>query len=166
MKPKTILVVFLVAFACAQQQSSSWKEYVFPDDGFAITVPEAPKQHADRTNTEFWVYSISLPGTAILNLRVSHQKRDCTAMLAQLRDGATRGESGIDPSSVKTPSIDGNPGVEFEWLSPLHTNFDRYYCVNGKFYMFSASWPKGQSRPSTIARVESSFRLLKVGSAK
>jgi hypothetical protein len=159
-KSKTILVVFLVAFACAQQQSSSWKEYDFPDDGFAITVPETPKQHGDPTNPEFWVYSIPLQGTAVLSVRVSHQKRDCAATLAQLKDGAARGDSGIDPSSVKTPSIDGNPGLEYEWRSPARTSSDRFYCVNGKFYAFSASWPRGQTRPPTIVRVVNSFRLL------
>ena len=154
------ILVVLSYIGLAGAQTPSWKEYVFADDGFAITVPASPREHADPDNPEFTVYSLPPPDKAILNLRVSHQNRDCASMLAQLKEGALRGESGILPSSVRTPSLGGSPGLEYEWTGPVHTSSDRFYCVSGKFYAFSASWPRGTDRPSVIIRAISSFRLL------
>lgn len=164
----TILLLLLCASLVPAQSkpSDSWKEYVFQNDLFAITAPEPPTHHVDMTTPEFMVYSIPMPGKTVLNLRVSNRTRDCASFLGQLKDGALQGKDGMDPASVKTISLDGNPGVEYQWISPLHLNFDRYYCVSGKFYVFSASWEKTEKRPPVIDRVESSLRLLKAESSK
>jgi len=143
------------------QSQTVWKEYVFADDRFAITLPDTPKPHADATLPEFTVYSVSLAGNAMLSLRVSHQDRDCAATLAQLKDGALNGKSGINPSSVKNPSIDGNQGLEYEnTVSRDGGSSDRFYCVNGRFYAFSIRWLGTQVPPASVDRVLSSFRLL------
>jgi hypothetical protein len=143
------------------QSQTVWKEYVFADDRFAITLPDLPKRHADATLPEFTVYSVSLPGNAMLSLRVSRQDRDCAATLAQLKDGALNGKSGIDPSSVKNPSIDGNQGLEYEYtVSRDGGSSDRFYCVNGRFYAFSIRWLGTQVPPASVDRVLSSFHLL------
>jgi hypothetical protein len=155
-----VALVLLLSIPGSGQQSSRWKEFVFQLDKFAITAPGEPTTHSDAKNPEFTVYSIPMPDKIVLNLRVSNQSRECAPMLDQLADGARRGLDGMDPSSVKTISIDGNPGVEYQWISPVHTNSDRYYCVQGKFYVFSASWKKFAARPAVIDRVETSLRLL------
>jgi hypothetical protein len=143
------------------QSQTVWKEYVFADDGFAITLPDTPKPHADATLPDFTVYSVSLPGNTMLSLRVSHQDRDCAATLAQLKDGALKGKSGIDPSSVKNPSIDGNQGLEYEYtVSRDGGSCERFYCVIGRFYAFSIRWLGTQVPPDSVDRVLSSFRLL------
>lgn len=143
------------------QSQASWKEYVFADDGFGITFPGNPKPHADATLAEFTVYSVSLPDNAMLSLRVSHQNRDCAATLAQLKDGALKGKSGIDPSSVKSPAINGNQGLEYEYApSRDRVSLDRFYCVNGRFYAFSTTWFGTQALPASVERVLSSFHLL------
>jgi|HubBroStandDraft_1064217.scaffolds.fasta_scaffold00003_88 hypothetical protein len=148
------------------KSQTEWKEYVFGDDGFAVTLPDSPKPHSDATLPEFTVYSVSLPGNAMLSLRVSHQERDCAATLAQLRDSALKGKSGIDPSSVKNPSIDGNQGLEYEYtLSRDGGSSDRFYCVNGRFYAFSMRWLGTQAPPPSVGHVVASFRLLNTGHA-
>jgi hypothetical protein len=148
------------------KSQTEWKEYVFADDGFAITLPNAPNPHADATLPEFTVYSVSLPGNAMLSLRVSHQDQDCAATLAQLKDGALKGKSGIDPSSVKNPSIDGSQGLEYEYtLSRDGGSSDRFYCVNDRFYAFSMRWLGTQALPPSLEHVVASFRLLDTGHA-
>jgi len=149
-----------MSFATAQQSRSSWKEYVNQEEGFAVTVPESPTHHPDASTPEFMVYAIPMPNKIVLNLRVSNRKHDCGEFLDQLKHNLLAPNSGIDPATVKTLSIDGNPGLEYQWISPLHTNSDRYYCVEGKFYVFSASWAKHESQPASIEQVEKSFRLL------
>jgi hypothetical protein len=145
----------------AEPHMDSWKEYTFADDGFAITVPESPNPHPDATLPDMTVYTVSVqPGTR-LSLRVSHQKRDCASTLAQLRDGALKGKSGIDPSSVKDVRVDGHLGVEYQYKDDSGLfSAERFYCVNGMFYMFSARWPSSQPQPAAVERIVSSFRLL------
>lgn len=160
-KASIAVAVSWVVFASAQPKTQAWKEYVFPDDGFAITLPQAPNPHADSALPEFTVYSISLQPTVRLSLRASHQNRDCAATLAQLEDGALKGKSGITPSSVKHPSAEGGQGLEYEYEGgPERISSDRFYCVNGKFYAFSSNWPRTQSRPTALTRAINSFRLL------
>jgi len=143
------------------QSQISWKEYVFADDGFAITLPGTPQPHADPSLPEFTVYSVSLPDNAMLSLRVSHQQRDCTATLAQLKDGALKGNSGIDPSSVRSPAINGNQGLAYEYTSGRdRVSSDRFHCVNGRFYAFSITWLRTKVAPVSVKRVLSSFHLL------
>jgi len=56
-------------------------------------------------------------------------------------------------------SIDGYLGVEFQYAN--RSSSDRFYCVNGRFYTFSSSWPSTQPCPAAITRIVNSFRLLK-----
>jgi hypothetical protein len=62
--------------------------------------------------------------------------------LAQLKDDASKGKSDGDPSSVKDVSTDGYLGVESQYDN--RSSSDRFYCVNGRFYTFSSSWPSTQ----------------------
>ncbi|MGA8273551.1 MAG: hypothetical protein WB919_18455 [Candidatus Sulfotelmatobacter sp.] len=143
------------------QSQASWKEYVFATDGFGITLPGNPQLHADTTLAEFTVYSVPLPDNSMLSLRVSHQTRDCAATLAELKDGALKGKSGIDPSSVKSPAINGEQGLEYEYApGPDRVSLDRFYCVSGRFYAFSTTWFGTQALPASVERVLSSFHLL------
>jgi len=150
-----------------QRKTASWKEYIFADEGFAITLPDETNPHPDATLAETTVYTVSMSPETKLSLRVSHQNRDCAATLAQLKDGALKGKSGIDPSSVMEVSISGYPGVEYQYkLDAGFFSSDRFYCVNGRFYTFSIAWPLNQSRPAAATRVVNSFRLLQAESQK
>jgi hypothetical protein len=163
-----VLSVFTAAqgtTASTQHQNSEWKEYAFPEDGFAITLPEAPHPHPDAALPEMTVYTVSLPPNSKFSLRVSHQDRDCAATLSELRDGALKGKSGIDPKSVKDVSVAGHPGLEYQYkLGSDRFSADRFYCVNGRFYTFSTSWPSAQPLPQAGTRIVSSFRLLNADS--
>ena len=143
------------------ESQTVWKEYVFADDGFAITLPHQPTPHTDPTLPDFTVYSVSLPDHTMLSLRVSHQNRDCAATLGELKEGALRAQSGIDPSSVKNPSIAGNQGLEYEYTANGgRVQLDRFYCVSGKFYAFSTGWFGSKVLPASLESVFGSFRLL------
>jgi hypothetical protein len=146
------------SLAVAKRRTPLWKEYVFADDGFAITLPEAPNPHPDAALPDMTVYTVSVLPGAILSFRVSHENRDCMEGLAQLKDDARKGKSDGDPSSVKDVSIDGYLGVEFQYAN--RSSSDRFYCVNGRFYTFSSSWPSTQPCPAAITRIINSFRLL------
>ena len=146
------------SLAVAKRRPRLRKEYVFADDGFAITLPEAPNPHPDAALPEMTVYTVSILPGAILSFRVSHENRDCMEGLAQLKDDARKGKSHGDPSSVKDVSIDGYLGVKFQYAN--RSSSDRFYCVNGRFYTFSSNWPSTQPCPAAITRIINSFRLL------
>jgi hypothetical protein len=153
--------------AFAQLRTASWKEYVFADEGFAITLPEAPNPHPDPVLPDMTVDTVSLLPGAGLTLRVSHEIRDCTEVLAQLKDDALKVKSGTEPSSEKDVSVDGYPGVEFQYnLDANRSSFHRFYCVNGRFYTFSSVWPSTQPLPAAAVRIVSSFRLLNIKPSK
>jgi hypothetical protein len=161
------------SFIFAQQQKPQWhpwpqwREYVYAEDGFAITLPEDPHPHPDASLPNVTVYTVVVPPQGNLSLRVLHQERDCAATLAQLRDGGLKGKAGIDPSSVKEVSVAGHPGLEYQYsLGSIWTNWDRFYCVNGRYYTFSTGWPRTQPRPSAAMRIVVSFRLLKTETDK
>jgi len=107
------------SLAVAKRRPRLRKEYVFADDGFAITLPEAPNPHPDAALPDMTVYTVSILPGAILSFRVSHENRDCMEGLAQLKDDARKGKSHGDPSSVKDVSIDGYLGVKFRMLIVL-----------------------------------------------
>ena len=154
------MVLWAVA-ADAQSAAQGWKEYVFREDGFAITLPGEPKPHPDASAPDMTVYSASLAPGLGLTLRVSHQNRDCSETLTQLRDGGLQGKSGIDPASVKEVSLGSHPGIEYYYkLSTDRVSRDRFYCVNGWFYAFSSSSPTAHPSFEAADRVMRSFRLL------
>jgi hypothetical protein len=153
--------ILACAGSAAHAQTEHWKEYDFAEDGFSITLPDSPKPHTDTTVPDMTVYTVSLAPKTMLTLRVAHLKRDCSSTLGQLRSGASQGKDAIDPKSVRDVAIDGHPGLEYQWKREGGpTIADRFYCVNGRFYSFSMSWPTGQPEPAATKRAIDSFRLL------
>src|ERR1700761_5741967 len=62
----------------AQQKSSTqqWREYVYPQDGFAITLPYAPKPYYDQGDRHINVYSVQM-GKTVVTLRAISRLMDC-----------------------------------------------------------------------------------------
>jgi hypothetical protein len=145
-----------------QNQTSSWKEYSYPSEGFAITTPTDPSPHDDATMPEMKAHTVHLSPQVALTLRVSSQARDCGATLKQLKDGALNGKQpGLLPTSLRDVSVGGYPGVEWEFdLPPWGKQYERYICADGRFYFFAASWLGTQKKPAEVTRVVDSFRLL------
>jgi hypothetical protein len=173
---KRLLALILSTFCLTvltfcQSEKMSWKEYVYETDGFALTVPSEPTPHPDAIFPETTDYSVTPHGAYWgITLRVMHQNRDCSATLGELKTGANNGKGGTDPSSVRDISIAGHPGVEYrskiEWAKPPQVSLERYYCVNGRFYIFTLEWESARQLPPEGMRIMDSFHLLKKGAAK
>ena len=165
-QPTLLALVSALSFASlafGQSEKVQWKEHIFASEGFALTVPYAPKPHRDANVADATVYTINLPNASTVTLRVLHKPRDCRATLGQLKDGAVGGRApGAEPSSVKDVSIDGHPGIEYRWnLAPARVVLERHYCVDGRFYTFSVGWPGAHPLPAAATRIMNSFRLVK-----
>jgi hypothetical protein len=143
-------------------KGGEWKNYKYPNAGFAVTFPHDPNPHNDPTMPEMTAYTVHFSSRAGLTLRVSSQTRDCAATLKQLRDGALSGKQpGLIAKSLKDVSVSGYPGIEWEFRAqPGVQQFERYVCAEGKFYFFAASWPSSEQKPQDLDRVLNSFKLL------
>jgi hypothetical protein len=178
-REKTLKVVTISAVAFAltlpfvgqvstTKGETAWKEYVYPDDNFAITLPTEPVPHKDAQlpNLPITVYT-----SGGVSLRVENASGGCDfAITEQLKmiDEVKAGQRKPDPTfrldlqSVRQGTLEGYAFLEFEQtVRDTTDSYERWYCADQKLYMFSAQWPVGHSRPASVNRIVASFRLLK-----
>src|SRR5438045_1340982 len=60
-----------------KQQAQQWRPYVYPDDGFAITLPAQTTPRNDGGDRHIHLYTVRLEGGTIFNLRAVHKLMDC-----------------------------------------------------------------------------------------
>ena len=147
---------------------ASWKEYTYPNDGFAITFPSEPSTHKDA---QFPDLQINVYTSGGVTLRAEVAPNGCDSAITSQAEGIEHFKTGqkkpnpgfqLDAASVRQGSLEGHPFLEFEQTVPNGMkDFERWYCVEKKLYVFSSVWPAGQAKPATIERVVRSFRLLK-----
>jgi hypothetical protein len=157
-------------------KQEKWKEYTFPDDSFAITLPERVDPHEDSTLSPAtfkaftvsttYIYTVPLASGLVLSLHVVTFPGGCSDFISQLQaamaDPAKMGIH-VDPSeSDKVTEMGGYPAVEGERdTEPKFRSYDRFQCVDKKLYVFSTRWPRGSKMPPEISRAIDSFRILK-----
>jgi hypothetical protein len=151
------------------QKEQKWKEYEFPDDAFAITLPSAPKPHKDPQDKNFNVYTISLvEKDSLLSLRAANRFVNCEAGLREVKRGL---QNGADqerlplPGSLQEISFGGSPALDYEYLfNASQKVFERYYCADQKLYIFTFLYPTSQERPPSSTRILQSFHLIRADS--
>jgi hypothetical protein len=170
---KTLVLAVLACFladACLAQKSPAqkqhqqqWNEYVYPQDGFAITLPSTPNPHNDNGDRHINVYSVRM-GTTVFTLRAVSRAMDCEAGLAEMWDNADskdrRGEPVIQ-GTLKQVSLAGMKGLEYETdLGSGQRSLHRYHCADSrKFYIFNVGY-QGKQRSPEVDRIIKSFHLV------
>src|SRR5580704_19299132 len=112
-----ILISILVYTAPAQPAKQHWRAYVFPDDGFGITLPAPVTPRNDGGDRHIHLYTVRLEGGTIFNLRAVHKLMDCETTLADLWDKADNNKDPKEPvvrGSLKEVSLAGLKGLEYE----------------------------------------------------
>ena len=106
----TLLLVLAWAAASSQQPqpSDTWKEYAYPQDGLAISMPQEPVIKSDKNGS---MYVGFLPNGEKLAL-MTRTLAGMSDQQAQdgMREGLVR-DSTIEPSSIGEATIVGHPGV-------------------------------------------------------
>jgi hypothetical protein len=156
-----VLIPVLVCSTFAQQPKAQWRPYIFPDDGFGITLPGAVTPHDDAGDRHIHVYTVRLSDGSIFSLRAVHKLMDCETTLADLWDKADANKDPHEPvarGSLKEVSLDGLRGLEYETSKAGEKNLHRFHCGNKIFYMFSAGY-KGK-RPAELDRIINSFHQV------
>lgn len=164
-----VLLVFAISgLSFGQKENLEWKKYTFPTDGFSLIAPELPKAHDSVVLRGATSYTIPLEGSDTLGvvLKVTKKAGDCAEAISQLKE-RVRGRR--DPSaeivSAKDISLDGRPGFEYVWKkSDAYSILERWFCVDGRLYIFSVSSSSARPFPVEASRVLDSFRILSTGS--
>ena len=161
-----LLLWVLVCGALAQKTTQAqWKEYAYPDGGFAVTAPASPRIYPDPEASDVRVYHWDLTPTIIFVIH-SGNRPHCLQVVENFKAALQKGDTkNIVPGSMKDISLSGNPGVEYEWREGTsRKTLSRLYCAKEKAYHLTIAYPASQPRPEMTDRLFSSFRLLNAGS--
>ncbi|HKD83168.1 MAG TPA: hypothetical protein VKB58_00375 [Terriglobales bacterium] len=141
----------------AQNPSGSWKEYTYPDDSFAITLPADPDIHKDLTKPTT-IYSLHATSDIIVKVSVASGVEECPTTLASLKAQSLKL---MGQSAVKDFSATGYPGFEYESNGNQGDRiYGRLVCAGARLYSVESSWPVDDPKPAVVSRIVDSFRIL------
>jgi len=177
----TFALLLVAPFSTGQSadsgpSKSEWKEFSFEADGFAIRLPQAPKQTGVIDGTQYrlyWNESWDADKAIVLNLIVNRGSADCAAWLTDLRNVLNHpphppGGLPVDVEhSAHEVTIDGSPAIVSEAnRNAMQAGYQRNQCLNGRVYHFEAGFPKGSGRPEIVDQMLSSFRVIAADAKK
>ena len=185
MRRHTKLLVLMIAvlsgphFAKAQRGSPKsksnsepkWEEFFYPDDGFAITLPERPESYKSTQVPGGMAYKLILPqhpGNLWVILHVGTAPASCENVLNRYRDAVKRSQAddgaSKKPAVVREVKIDGHIAIESEADSfpngEKYTGYEHFQCVDKRLYIFTASFPADSPR-TDLNRILNSFRFVR-----
>jgi hypothetical protein len=164
----------VVAVVTAAAQSDTWKEYVYRDDGFAISAPSEPEVTSQPIyvaggTADAHVYTIAdWPNTALM-LFIFQRDRADRRTTAQFHEQAREGSLGAVNGKLRKRSdltLGKFAGVELEFEAQhpeldthTHQVRSRYFLVGRKIFHLIAIAPLDGSFPDDADRWFKSFRL-------
>lgn len=157
-----LLLLILVCGAPAQKSTGpQWKEYAYPDAGFAVTAPASPRIYPDPKAPDVRTYHWDLAPNISFIIH-SGNRPNCFQVVEKFKAALQTGDSkDIVPGSMKDISLSGYPGVEYEWREgTVRTTLSHLYCAKERAYHLALAYPASQARPAMADRLFSSFRLL------
>jgi len=168
------LLVVVAAATAAAAQTDTWKEYAYPDDGFAISAPSEPEVTSQPIyvaggTADAHVYTIAAWPDKALMLFIFQRDRADRRTTAQFHQQAREGSLGAVNGKLRKRSdvtLGKFAGVELEFEAQ-HPNLDththqvrsRYFVVGRKIYHLIAIAPLDGSFPDDADRWFKSFRL-------
>lgn len=133
-------VAILLLYGAAFGQKPNWKNYDYPEDGFAISAPFQPTLEKDLVDTdagkaELHTYNIDAGLLWSLGVSVNDISKYGDLPARELLQAAKNGsltEVKGKLISEKEISLNGTLGVEYEIATPSYHSLTRCYYVNGK----------------------------------
>ena len=169
----TFLLVVVMVHAAVPQSNAprhnytkgyAWKEFTYPDAGFAITFPQVPKEQRLKSVT---AYSVYLRDDVFVHVYADNGETTCSGWEEWAKEGKYKPESpfmhtGPAISSSKTAVIKGHIAIVGESTrGSIHAvDYNRQQCLNNRVYSFWARWPADHPRPKDVSRILDSFRVI------
>lgn len=150
-------------------QASERKEYVYSDDGFAISAAAEPriekrtmKPVAGEVEAHFYFFPVKDAQMVVMYAPLHpDDKRTPEQGLNDAKKGITL--SGATLVSEKAISIGKYPGIELEAEDAQYHQRGRFYAVERKMYTLAVAWPKDKPFPPEAQRWYDSFRVVGAG---
>ena len=145
------------------ESQAVWKEYVFADDGFSITLPDDPHPHKSPQMANGTAYSVPLSNGAHFSLYTEEANDTCTdTVRGQLEDAKKKDEStGYKVISYREIKSSGYKGIEFVQQVPTSKiDYERWICAAHRLYLFIADWNPNESEPKELRPIVDSWRVL------
>jgi len=146
------------------QSQILWKEYIFADDGFAITLPSDPHPHKNpQVPNGGMAYSVPLSSGAHFSLYTEEANDKCAdTVRSQVGNAKSTAESrGFTVISFREIEGTGYAGVEFVQKVPTSKiDYERWICAAHRLYLFAADWNPNESEPKELQRIVDSWRVV------
>jgi hypothetical protein len=139
---------------------SAWHEYICPKDGFAISLPNAPK-----IRSNFYKLLLAEDESVVAQLWVSAEPVDCTAWLREMQAMVNRPLPPGATGGTTETTFQGRTGfesVDAHTNGPTYLLYDLKQCLGNKTYRFHARWLTDRPKPEEVTRIFDSFRLLTI----
>jgi len=165
-KPTEIETTVIVDFSL--QKDEIWKEYVYPENGFAITLPRDPHPHESSQMQHGTAYSVTFTGGSGLSLHTTTAHEKCAPILEAQADHAkhmmesgSAESNGFKALSLREVVGTGYKGFEFVQQVPNGKfDYERWVCSGDRLFVFASAWSSGEQQPTEISRIITSFRIL------
>jgi len=164
-----LLQVSIVGLAQDDTPSPRWKEYVYSENGFAITLPGDPHPHKSSQMPNGTAYSVELPDGAGFSLHTMEANDRCVDSVRSQSDiyaknkadSAGAKSNGFKAISFREVTGSGYTGVEFVQQVPTgKIDYERWVCGPHRLYVFASAWNPGGSEPKELRRIVDSFRVI------
>lgn len=150
----------------AQQPAPSpvWKEYVYEESGFAITLPEDPHPHKSAVVREGTAYRVPLSKGVFFSLHATKADPKCDAVREQSEKYEKNKDApqpeGFKSISFREVSGTGYSGIEFVQQVPNgRIDYERWICGGNRLYIFTSGWSPDEPEPKELRRIVDSFRV-------
>jgi hypothetical protein len=138
------------------QQPDSWKEYVYPQDGVAISAPEEP-QFVDGKTDHMYVSFLGNDEKLALMVTTLVGMSDLEVR-SVMRDSLTQDKS-IEPSSIGEATVVGNPGFRAVRLLGKKRYSVRAVYISGRLIRMEAfEGAEGERFLNSLRMVESEWK--------
>lgn len=163
-----LLPALLACVALAAPVQGGWKEYVYADDGFAISSPMPPTLDAQATETPLGSmdahnFTVDLGNDTSVGVNATDLKMgqgiDAKLVLGGIKAGLVQSLQGKIVSE-KEISLGSNPGVEFELVAETNHMRIRCFFIEGRLFALISTAPLAKPIAPETTRMFDSFRLV------
>jgi hypothetical protein len=163
-----LLPALVACVALAAPVQSDWKEYVYAEDGFAISAPVQPTLQTETKDTPIGSvdahnYTVDLGENTAVGVNATDfkigQGLDAKLILNATKAGLADSLQGKIVSE-KEISLGGAPGLELELVTETNHIRFRYFFIEGKLFALMSTAPLVKPFAPETTRMFDSFRLV------
>ena len=150
------LLLSSVLLASAGQQADAWKEYVYNDDGFAVSAPVEPQLNRTATKSRVYVSRGKNGGLAVLVMNV--RGKSDQEMHDMMKEGLVT-DRDVVASSIEEITFVKAPALRAQKQDGARREIQISLCVNGRAFILQVSeGPEGERFINSFRLVESQWK--------